>query len=122
MIRKPGIFKFFCGPVDWKARQTTLTTSTTEAELLALSHAGSAFIWWERFFDQLGFELNSNEPLTVLCDNSMTVDHIMVEKPKLNTKLQHVDIRHHWLRQYVHQMKTSQSNGFLQQKCPQTVL
>jgi hypothetical protein len=100
------IFKFFGGAIDWKAaRQTTVTTSTTEAELLALSHAGSALIWWKRFFDQLGFELNNDEPLAILCDNSMTVDHIMAEKPKLNTKLQHVDIRHHWLRERVHQMK-----------------
>ena len=52
------IFKFFGGPVDWKAaRQTTVTTSTTEAELLALSHAGSALIWWKRFFNQLDFQL-----------------------------------------------------------------
>lgn len=34
------IFKLFGGPVLWKSsRQATVTTSTTEAELLALNNA-----------------------------------------------------------------------------------
>ena len=35
------VFHLFDCPVDWCAiRQNTITTSTTEAELLALTHAG----------------------------------------------------------------------------------
>lgn len=34
----------YSGPVDWKAsKQPTVTTSTTEAELLGLSETGSNF-------------------------------------------------------------------------------
>ncbi|QSS48835.1 hypothetical protein I7I53_08967 [Histoplasma capsulatum var. duboisii H88] len=39
------IFKLFEGPVDWKSkRQRIVTTSTTEAELLAISQAGKESI------------------------------------------------------------------------------
>ncbi|KOS37314.1 hypothetical protein ACN38_g11899 [Penicillium nordicum] len=35
------ICKLYGGPIDWKAsKQKTVTTSTTEAELLALAEAG----------------------------------------------------------------------------------
>ncbi|KAL1952629.1 hypothetical protein VTO42DRAFT_4592 [Malbranchea cinnamomea] len=50
------LFSLFGGPVDWKAaRQSTIMISTTEAELLALSHAAKELYWWRRFFEQLGF-------------------------------------------------------------------
>jgi hypothetical protein len=45
------LFKLFGGPIDWRAnKQRTVTTSTTEAELLALSSAAKEAIWWKRFF------------------------------------------------------------------------
>ena|SRR5436190_12533072 len=35
------VFRLFNCPIDWRAiRQNTVITSTTEAELLALTHAG----------------------------------------------------------------------------------
>ena len=45
------LITLFDGAIDWKARsQVTVTTSTTEAELLALSHYASDAQWWKRFF------------------------------------------------------------------------
>ncbi len=39
------IFKLFGGLIDWAAKkQATVSTSTTEAELLAMLHAGKEFI------------------------------------------------------------------------------
>ena len=39
------LFKMFNGPVDWRStKQKTVTTSSTEAELLALSHASKETI------------------------------------------------------------------------------
>jgi hypothetical protein len=44
------LFKLFGGAVDWRAaKQKTVTTSTTEAELLALSNAARETLWWTRF-------------------------------------------------------------------------
>ncbi|KAJ5674281.1 uncharacterized protein N7477_004215, partial [Penicillium maclennaniae] len=75
----------FNGPIDWIAwKQKTVTTSTTEAELLAISSAN---------LDQ--------ERLSVLCDNKQTVDLLTKVNSLFRTKLRHIDIHHHWLRQEI---------------------
>ena len=92
------LFRLFGGPVDWKAtRQPHVTTSTTEAELLSLSHATRSLIWWNRLFKQMDF--NTGHEAIIHCDNVMTTRHIMNPVSKINTKLQHVDIQNHWLRE-----------------------
>jgi hypothetical protein len=40
------LFKLFGGPVDWR----TVTTSSTEAELLSLAQTAKESYWWIRFF------------------------------------------------------------------------
>jgi hypothetical protein len=86
--------------VDWRAtKQKTVTTSTTEAELvLTISNAVRETFWWTRFFRDVGLELDSTKP-TIFCDNSQTVGLIQKEEPDLKTRLRHVDIHHHWVRQ-----------------------
>ena len=92
------IFSLFKGPIDWKAtKQKTVTKSTTEAELLALSHAGSELLWWQRFFDNIG--LTFDKTPTLQCDNKQTLGIVTKEAKKLQTSLRHVDIHQHWLRQ-----------------------
>ena len=50
------LLQLFSGPVDWRARkQDTVTTSTTEAELLALSHAAKEIIAWNGIFAEILF-------------------------------------------------------------------
>jgi hypothetical protein len=94
------LFILFGGPIDWKStKQKTVTTSTTEAELLALSHAASVQYYWKRFFDQIRLELD--EEIVMHCDNLQTVRLMLTDTPKLTTKLRHVDIHQHWLRQEV---------------------
>ena len=43
--------------------------------------------------------LRLNEPLTIHCDNTQTLRLLKEDSAKLNTKLRHVDIHQHWLRQ-----------------------
>jgi hypothetical protein len=94
------ICMIFGGPVDWKAsKQKTITTSTTEAELLALSEAGKSLSMWKRLFDTIRFD--PGHPVVLLCDNQQTISLLTKESPQLRTKLRHVDIHHHWLRQEV---------------------
>jgi hypothetical protein len=76
-----------------------VTTSLTEAELLALSQTAKEAIYMARLFRALSLELN--EPLSILCDNRQTLRLLMEESLKLQTKLRHVDIHSHWLRQEV---------------------
>lgn len=92
--------KLFGAAIDWRAsKQRTVTTSTTEAELLAISEAGKSILWWKRLFDTI--EFNPEHDLSIKCDNAQTIDLLEKEDPQLRTKLRHVDIHHHWLRQEV---------------------
>jgi hypothetical protein len=93
------VLMLFNGPILWQSvRQKTVTTSTTEAELLALSATARETIAMCRLFFQMKFSPGS-EPPTVECDNKQTVGLIIKERPQLTTKLRHVDIHHFWLRQ-----------------------
>lgn len=88
------------GPVDWRAaKQKTVTTSTTEAELLALSDTGKSLQWWGRVFRSIQFI--PSQPVSIRCDNMRTVQLITKEDVAFDTKLRHVDIHGHWLRQEV---------------------
>jgi hypothetical protein len=92
------VFRLFGGAVDWKAaRQHCVTTSTTEAELLSLSHAASEYIWWCRLFAQM--EFNPGEKPIIYCDNENTTGLVNKESMKLHTRLRHVNIQQHWLRE-----------------------
>lgn len=93
-------FQLFGGPIDWRStKQKTVTTSTTEAELYALSHTAGQLYWWQRFFNAISLDLKDQFPLQ--CDNLQTVRLLIKDSPKLITKLKHVDIHQHWLRQEV---------------------
>lgn len=98
--RQGYLFSLFGGPIAWKAsKQNTVTTSSTEAELLAVSQVGKEVIWWENFFREINFQLP--EKITIRCDNRQTIRLLTNESPQLTTKLRHVDIHHHWLRQEI---------------------
>jgi hypothetical protein len=85
------VLKLFGRPVAWRAnKQDTVTTSSTETakELIYLSCLLKA----------LSIELD--EPLAIKCDNRQTI-RLLAESAKLQTKLRHIDIHSHWLRQEV---------------------
>lgn len=91
------LFKLYGGPIDWIAKkQRTVTTSTTEAELLAVSHASKEMMWWRRLFRDISFS-GYGTP-TIDCDNRQTVS-AMIKDEAIQTRLRHVDIHNHWLRQ-----------------------
>lgn len=93
-------FKLFDGLIDWKAtKQKTVTTSSTEAELLAMSMTANTKIWWDRFFDSIDMKMGG--PTHIECDNRQTIRAFTASGAKLTTKLRHVDIHRHWLRQEV---------------------
>ena len=93
-------FRLFGAVIDWRSRrQTTVTTSTTEAELLSLSAAAKEFIAIQRLFSDLNFTFLSQP--SIFCDNAQTIGLLKDENPILKTRLRHVDIHHHWLREQV---------------------
>ena len=93
--------QLFGGLIAWRAsKQDTVTTSTTEAELLALSQVAKEAIFTSRLLNELDVQLPESI-ITIQCDNTQTINLVTKETSKLNTKLRHVDIHNHWLRQEV---------------------
>jgi len=94
------LFKLYGGAIDWRStKQKCVTTSTTEAELHALTQTAKEMYWWKRFFASIGFDIGHDPQIR--CDNQQTVGLMSKESPLLSTKLRHVDIHQHWLRQEV---------------------
>ena len=96
------LFKLFGGPIDWRStKQKTVTTSTTEAELLALTAVAKETQFWKRFFSTIYLDLDHD--ISIACDNQQTLGLLDKESPLLSTKLRHINIHNHWLRQEVQQ-------------------
>jgi hypothetical protein len=74
-----------------------VTTSTTEAELLALKTTAQETMALIRFFKDLKLDLG--ELWTIFCDNQQTIRLVVGENERVTTKLRHVDIQNMWLRQ-----------------------
>ena len=90
--------KLFGGTISWQAcKQATVTTSSTEAELLALLQVAREAMYLARLFRAIKYQ--QPEPFNILCDNSQTIQLVTEEDVKLSTRLRHVDIHNHWLRQ-----------------------
>jgi len=101
--------------IDWKAsKQKTVTTSSTEAELMAIDHAIGWAMQWKRALAHLKQYLAANpEPINlspdikVFCDNTQTIRLLTQSINELDTKLRHVDIRNCWVREKVQQREVT---------------
>ena len=72
------------GPVDWRAsKQKTVTTSSTKAELLAISEAGKILQWWRCLFAAIGFDPEHH--LAIKCDNMQTIHILCKNDPSIQT-------------------------------------
>ena len=92
------VIMMFGGAVIWKAvRQATVTTSTTEAEVLSLQTLAKETMWLQRFFRDLLFEIG--ETWELFCDNQQAIRLVVNQDERLITKLRHVDIQNMWLKQ-----------------------
>ena len=93
--------KLFGEVIGWRAsKQEIVTTSTTEAELLALSQATKEALFISRLIKELKVKLDNNY-IKIECDNKQTIHLVTEEITVIQTKLRHVDIHNHWLRQEV---------------------
>ena len=78
------LMKLFGGAVAWRAnKQDTVTTSSTEAELLAVSQTAREAIYLSRLMKTLTLVLP--EALTIECDNRQTIWLLVDKAMKLQT-------------------------------------
>jgi reverse transcriptase-like protein len=59
--------QLFGGIIHYKAiKQRTVTTSSTEAELLAISNTAKEYMWWIQLFKAINFDLHDKHPTIII--------------------------------------------------------
>ena len=85
------LLTLFGGPVARKSgKQLTVTTSSTEAELLALSTAAKEAIATIRLFRDVRLQLNKD--LTIWYNNKQTIRLVSQDIIRIQTTLRHINI------------------------------
>ena len=96
------VFTLNGAAVSWKSSKQTVTAdSTTESEYIAASEAAKEAIWMRQFLQGLTVVPSSNDPITLLCDNSGAI--FQAKEPKSSNKSRHVLRKAHMIRDYVEQ-------------------
>lgn len=86
------------GALSWCARkQKPVAASSCEAEYMAAFEATKECIWLRALLLAIGFLKPG--PTKLLCDNNAAIN--LSEDPLLHTRVKHVDIKYHFLRERV---------------------
>lgn len=94
------VFRVFGCVTTWLTRkQQTVSLSSTEAELVALSTAVCEGVWLIRLLEEIGYKLSA--PVTYFEDNQSTIR--VVNDPKDHGRLKHVDVKLHYIRSLIQQ-------------------
>ena len=93
---RSGILTYMAnGPVYWKSkRQGLVSTSTCEAELIALSEACKPLLWIRNLLSEFGFDLPASP---VYEDNDSAVQ--LATEESGSSRSRHINPRHMWTRQ-----------------------
>jgi hypothetical protein len=88
------------GPVSWSSkRQSTVATSSTEAEYIGQYNGAREAIWIRSFLRELGYRDLIKEPLVIKADN--TGAESLSRDPTIHSRAKHLDVAYHWQRQQV---------------------
>jgi hypothetical protein len=80
--------------VSWNTKkQTTVATSSAEAEVMASAALVSEIKWLILILEELGFIVN--KPITVLCDNQSAIS--ISENDVKHDRSKHIDIKYHFV-------------------------
>jgi hypothetical protein len=94
------VFHFSTGPLVWSCKkQKVVSLSTTEEEYCGIFHAGTEAVWIHQLLGELGFPVQTST--TIYCDNQSVIQ--VVDNPISHSKMKHVELHAHYLRQLVHE-------------------
>lgn len=92
------VFKVFGSTVSWASRkQVTVSTSSSEAEYVALSSAVSEAIWLGGLLEDLKCKSKA-EAIPIFEDNRGCIG---LARNMESKRIKHIDIKHHFLRDHV---------------------
>lgn len=90
------VLVFGCGPVIWSSRkQTTVATSTCDAEFIAAHDAAKELTWARGLLKDLKCEQVA--PTKLMCDNMGA--KLLIENPVFHRRTKHVDIKYRFTRE-----------------------
>jgi len=90
--------KIGSGVVSWRSKlQSVVTRSTTEAEYIAASAAGTEIRWIQNMMKELGYTPPSPAKLYMDNQSSMSV----AKNPEHHGRMKHLDLSFYWLKDQV---------------------
>jgi hypothetical protein len=85
--------------ISWGTkRQTTVATSSTEAEYIAAGYCARHIIWLQQLLDELGAN-PENAPTTLYMDCKGAID--LTKDSRHHQRTKHIDVAHHYIRERV---------------------
>lgn len=85
------------GALSWMSqRQPTVSTSTTEAEIIAASEAAKEVIWLKRLFKDI---INYKDIPIINIDNTAAIR--LSKNPEFHKRTKHIDLKHFFVREKV---------------------
>ena len=88
-------------PVSFKAyRQRIVTSSSTEAEFVALTYAAKEAAWIRRLLQQVGYNGTDVKPTALYSDNLPAVQ--LVKNPGHHERTKHIDVAYKYVREEYH--------------------
>jgi hypothetical protein len=77
-------------------KQKTVALSTLEVEYIALAEAVKEALWLLRWLQEVGFDIPS---ILINMDNMGAIQ--FAENAQFSQRTKHIDIRHHFIRDYI---------------------
>ena len=88
------LLKIGTGAVSWSSKlQTIVALSTTEAEYVAATAAGTEVAWTRNFLHGLGLKIDG--PSDIHIDNQSALS--VAKNPEHHGRMKHLDLRFYWL-------------------------
>lgn len=88
------------GAVVWASKkQRTISTSTTEAEYVAMCQAAKTIVWASKWMRELFGEEFLEMPIKLLGDNQGSLD--LIKNPEHHSRTKHIDVQYHYIREVV---------------------
>jgi hypothetical protein len=86
-------------PIHWRSLvQKLVTTSSTEAELVAIYDGLDFVIWIRRVIEWIGFK---QRPTKLYQDNTSTITMVHMGRGSSGSNTKHIDIRYFFVKQFV---------------------
>jgi hypothetical protein len=92
------IFILAGGAISWQSKkQSTVASSSTEGEYMALLQAVKEIIWIQRFLSDIGREAENQDLIKEDNQGAIALAH----NPQYHARTKHIDIQYHFVRECV---------------------